>query len=111
MAGGQCFEYELLYDGHDEQRHLSGLLDVAALRCAYDGERSGQQVGWSGSGRPAVGGQSGGGRVVKQPEKTEKHSTGALSTEKSTPTHGTHPNGQRAAYVPELPAVAAVASA
>jgi hypothetical protein len=59
---GQCFEYELLYDGQDDpQRHLSGLIDVEAVRCAYDGERSGPPAGQSGSGRPAAGVRSGNG--------------------------------------------------
>ncbi len=105
---GQSFEYELLYDGRDDaQRHLSGLIDVEALRCAYDGERSGQHVGWSGSGRPAVGVRSGGSRVGNQPENIEKHSPGALPIETGAPIHGTRANGHRAPYVPEASAVAA----
>lgn len=62
---GQSFEYELLYDGcgESEERRVSGLIDVDALRCAYDVERSGQAEPRSGSGRPSVGGQSAGGRM------------------------------------------------
>jgi len=41
---GQSFEYELLYDGAgDDTRHLSGLIDVEALRCIYDAKWSGQK--------------------------------------------------------------------
>ncbi len=106
---GQSFEYELLYDGKNEaQRHLSGLIDVDAVRCAYDGERSGQSAGWSGSGRPAVGVRSGDGRVGEQPANTEKHSPGALPIDKGAPTHGTRANGHGAPYVPEASAVASL---
>lgn len=48
-GNGYCYELCWDGDGRDGRPHLSGLLDVAALRAdAYDGE-------WSGSGRPAVG--------------------------------------------------------
>jgi hypothetical protein len=64
--------YELVYDGggKDGRRHLAGLLDVEKLGaqasgCAYDTERSGVNGERSGSGRPPVGGRSGGGRVWK----------------------------------------------
>ena len=80
--------YELVYDGggKDGKRHLPGLLDVEKLRragsdgaprdaaaspgavaspCAHDAERSGQNDERSGSGRPPVGGRSGGGRGEK----------------------------------------------
>jgi hypothetical protein len=64
--------YELVYDGggKDGRRHLAGLLDVEKLgaqasACAYDAERSGQNEERAGSGRPPVGGRSGGGRVWK----------------------------------------------
>lgn len=53
---GQSFEYELLYDGRsDAQRHLSGLIDVEALRCMYDAQRSGVNAERSGIGRRVVG--------------------------------------------------------
>lgn len=64
--------YELLFDGDagSGRPHLSGLLDVEALRAAATlGDRSGQNAGRSGSdgdrsgvGQPSVGGQSGVGR-------------------------------------------------
>ena len=63
---GQSFVYELLYDGQAEhdQSHLSGLIDVTALRtaCEYDQKKSGQNGNVSGSSRPQVGPKSGGGR-------------------------------------------------
>ena len=57
---GQSFEYELLYDGKAdaEERRVSGLIDVEALRHRYDAGRSGVIEPWSGSGRAEVGGQS-----------------------------------------------------
>jgi DNA primase catalytic core len=57
-----AFEYELLYDGTADGRHLCGLIDVTALDTKYDGNRSGLNVIRSGSGRPMVGLQSGDGR-------------------------------------------------
>ena len=79
---GQSFEYELLFDGRadgspadgspadGDARHASGLIDVETLRAEssggaqpYDAERAGSCGAQSGPGRPAVGGQSGGGRT------------------------------------------------
>ena len=79
---GQSFEYELLFDGHaeGEERHASGLIDVDALRCAYDAERSGQSAERSGSGRPVVGGQSADGRDAQSASAAEKHSTSSASS-------------------------------
>ena len=59
---GQSFEYELLYDGttEAEERRVSGLIDVEALRHRYDAQRSGVSESRSGSGRAEVGGQTGG---------------------------------------------------
>jgi DNA primase catalytic core len=57
---GQSFEYELVFDGPADGMaqslsHVSGLIDVEALRHAYDAERSGV---WSAPGRGSVGGWS-----------------------------------------------------
>lgn len=62
---GQSFEYELLFDGRadGDERHASGLIDVAALSAEYDAQRSGQNAAQSGSGRASVGGPSAGGRT------------------------------------------------
>ena len=61
---GQSFEYELLYDGavHGDAAHVSGLIDVEALRHAYDGQRSGSHDTQSAPGRGAVGTRSVGGQ-------------------------------------------------
>jgi hypothetical protein len=68
LPGQSGYFYELVYDGEgtDGSRFLSGLLDPATLKkYRYDGERSGSDGQQSGSGRPPVGGQSGGGRGRK----------------------------------------------
>jgi hypothetical protein len=66
-GSGKRFEYELLYDGNgkDGRTFLMGLIDVEKLqeKDAYDTNRSGEKGNRSGSGRPLVGGVSGGGRV------------------------------------------------
>ncbi len=54
------FEYELVYDGGDDGRHLCGLIDVDSLD--YDSDRSGLKGDRSAPGRAPVGGWSGGGR-------------------------------------------------
>jgi DNA primase len=54
--------YETLFDGDVSaaKPHLSGLIDVEALRKhVYEENRSGQNAGQSGVGQPSVGGQSG----------------------------------------------------
>jgi DNA primase catalytic core len=76
--------YELMFDGDPtaSRPHLSGLIDVEALRkCSYEENRSEQNGDWSGVGRPSVGGQSGVGRPAenaKSPsEKCEPHGPSA----------------------------------
>lgn len=78
---GQSFEYELLYDGAGDARHMSGLINVETLCAAhaYDGERSGVNAKQSGSGRPLVGAQSAGGRGDETRENTGKTSAASES--------------------------------
>ncbi|WP_400189915.1 toprim domain-containing protein [Massilia orientalis] len=54
---GTAFDYELLYDGKGDGKHLCGLLDAAELsqKHGYDGERSGCEINRSESGRARVG--------------------------------------------------------
>ena len=65
------FDYELVYDVPEDSHTLRfpGLADIDALKCAYDVARSGQNTSRSEAGRPAVGGQSVGGRDEKLPDK------------------------------------------
>ncbi len=100
---GQSFEYELLYDGaaHAEAAHVSGLIDVEALRplCGaqhYDAERSGSGNSQSGDGRGLVGALSAAGQEPKI--------TAAL--EETRPLQPLHANGAEKARprVREVPA-------
>ena len=64
---GCAFEYELVYDGKADAKHLCGLIHVEKLclndkSYGYDSKRSGFTGEQSGSGRGAVGGWSGTGR-------------------------------------------------
>ena len=81
---GLSFEYELLYDGvadgsDGKSARVSGLIDVEALRCTYEVERSGVNEHRSGSGRPPVGGRSGGGRGAENASPPEESSSLAAS--------------------------------
>lgn len=67
---GCAFDYELVYDGHADAKHLCGLINVESLRLndqrpEYDSKRSGFNNEQSGSGRGAVGGWSGSGRTTQ----------------------------------------------
>jgi hypothetical protein len=87
---GQSFEYELLYDGAAQgtSAHASGLIDVEALRHAYDAERSGSAQVRSALGRGPVGTQSTARRVPEIAPLLEEH--------RSLPTVA--PNGAGNAY-------------
>jgi hypothetical protein len=105
---GHSFEYELVYDGaNDDARHVSGLIDVEALRCAYDAERSGVNANRSGVGRGLVGPSSGGGRGDELRVDAGKSSAKAESTAKDQKTHGTRSNGNGALYAHESSSLAA----
>jgi hypothetical protein len=53
---GQLFEYELLYDGDGGAKpHLSGLIDVAALKSIYDANKEHAKPNLEGSSSPQVG--------------------------------------------------------
>jgi DNA primase len=97
---GQSFEYELLFDGAAEQaaRHVSGLIDIEALR--YGAERSGSALQSSGSGRAPVGGRSGADRSGEVPLNPDPHSIlSDLAAENET-AHVTAMNGRIASYAP-----------
>jgi len=64
---GCAFEYELLYDGKADAKHLCGLIDVGQIneqhqKPVYDSKRSGVKQVQSASGRGVVGGWSGASR-------------------------------------------------
>jgi hypothetical protein len=65
---GQSFVYELLYDrrAHQHETYLHGLVDATTLdRSGSEPNRSGLEANRSGSGRPQVGGVSGGSRSAR----------------------------------------------
>jgi hypothetical protein len=100
---GQSFEYELLYDGAaSEAAHVSGLIDVEALR-AYDAERSGSSEPRSVPGRGVVGGQSAPGRLDDPAAISDKSRARGDAAANRAKTHGTG-NG---AQVPSYPPLAA----
>lgn len=102
---GQGYVYELLYDGDAATpMHLSGLIDVAALR-AYDDPRSGSEAERSAPGRGAVGGQSGAGRDTASPGNA--HTTGVSEALPAAPvqTRVNRANGKRGSY--QQPSLAA----
>lgn len=97
---GQSFEYELLYDGGQEDGpHVSGLIDVEALRCDYDAERSGAEALRSALGRGAVGGQSGPGRGGELAESADETAAPRAPVLDHAKTHGSG-NVAPASYVP-----------
>ncbi|MFS1522783.1 CHC2 zinc finger domain-containing protein [Microbulbifer sp. 2304DJ12-6] len=68
---GGRYDYELLFDGNDEEPHLMGLINVEKLtydrnRSGQEANRSGQTRNWSGCGQGLVRGQSG----SKKPENS-----------------------------------------
>ncbi len=80
--------YETLFDGDPAatRPHLSGLIDVEALRKQeYEKNRSGQNEGQSGVGQPSVGGQSGVGQGAEN---------GDSSSEKPAPDASVPKNAQ-----------------
>jgi DNA primase catalytic core len=76
-AARGAHEYELLYDGggEDGRAYVPGLIDVDALKHAYDLPRSGVNGERSGSGRGLVGPRSGGGREDKSAKTSNKLNT------------------------------------
>ena len=100
---GQSFEYELLYDGaaHSDAAHVSGLIDVEALRYGYDGQRSGSGDTQSAPGRGAVGDESGHGQG-------SQHST---SLEESRPLRPVRGNGAETSHPRPRESVASYAPA
>jgi hypothetical protein len=110
---GQSFEYELLYDGtaygigaaHGATPHVSGLIDVEALRqtCGaqhYDGERSGSDASRSALDRGVVGSQSGPGRDDELALIADKTAAKCDPASDLPQTHGTGNGAQVPSYVP-----------
>jgi len=85
---GCAFDYELVYDGKADEKHLCGLINVENMTLIdksheYDSKRSGVNSEQSGSGRGAVGGWSGAGRSEKTANSRGKTSDLAVLSEKA----------------------------
>ena len=98
------FEYELVYDvaGADDSLRFPGLADIDALRCAYDGARSGSKEAWSGSGRGAVAPRSGGGRGDELPAKPLYIRVADDMSDTGGKTHRLRPSAKIASYTQPL---------
>jgi hypothetical protein len=107
---GQCFEYELLYDGDGSiGPHLSGLLDVASLgEHAYDDDKEHSEAGKEDSSSPQGGIKSAPKCAGQSPE--EPHAMGvSRCLPEPVPKMPVHRgNGKRPSYAP-LPLAAGVA--
>jgi len=107
---GQSFEYELVYDGKAdaEERRVSGLIDVDALRHRYDAGRSGVSEVRSGPGRPEVGGQSVGSQASDSAPSAVNTSALRPSAVTEAETARLRPSRQNPSYVlADLPPLAA----
>jgi DNA primase len=89
-------EYEVLYDGggEDGRPFVPGLIDVQALKHAYDSQRSGVTPERSAPGRGAVGPWSGGGREAPLPETARQTGLSGQLTSEVVKTHIQGGNGQ-----------------
>lgn len=111
---GGRYAYELVYrgEGADGERFVLGLLDVETLRQhagtapkrAYDPNRSGSDPNRSGSGRPPVGGRSGGGPEAKSGAKPSKQGTSAAGASKPPETASTAKTSSARSYPEPLAA-------
>jgi DNA primase catalytic core len=87
---GPLVAYELRYggEGKDGGRFMIGL-EYEEDRSGSNGDRSGANEAWSGSGRPLVGPRSGGGRGEPMRERSEKRASngakGSVTTEIAMP--------------------------
>jgi DNA primase len=99
---GQSFEYELLYDGaaHGDAAHVSGLIDVEALRHAYDGQRSGSPDTQSAPGRGAVGTRSVGGQDPQSASLLEENRSSRVPSTNGAGNAYPRPRETVASYAP-----------
>jgi DNA primase len=97
-SGG--FEHELLYDlGADEHTlRFPGLADIDALRCAYDGARSGANDARSAPGRGPVGPRPVGGRDSASAAEPASMRLAADDADDEAQTHCSAPTRKRTPY-------------
>lgn len=102
---GQCFEYELLYDGAGATApHLSGLLDIAALH--YDGGKEHVNPKLEGSSSPQGGVKSAPCCVTQSSANPHATSVSTDSTDADIKTHVARGNGKNLSYPQAISLVA-----
>ena len=117
VGRGGRYAYELVYrgEGREGERFVLGLLDVETLRShagsTYDANwsgseanRSGSKPNRSGSGRPPVGGRSGGGPDRKSSESSSEQKTSVPRTREAQETTSTRKTSAAPSYPESLAA-------
>lgn len=109
---GQCFEYELLYDGDGSiVPHLSGLLDVASLdNRIYDGDKEHTKPALEGSSRPQVDAKLPPKCEPPSPQNPHAASVSEDVDDSDAKTHVLRGNGKPPSYAHGLPLAAEAAS-
>jgi len=106
---GQCIEYELLYDGADDDRpHLMGLIDVEALR--YDAEKAGVTRQKSAPGQSQVSPKSGPGQGSQNRRKPSKNTASGDPNGEDTKNALLRPKRGNGTYRSHSPALSAKAA-
>jgi len=112
-AGGhsQRLGYELVYQRQaGDGPFLPGLIGADELGAhGYDENRSGQKADRSGSGRPLVGGQSGGGRGVES--ATKQQQTSPIRDREQREPQNAHPGNGKSTRIVAMPERAVAARA
>ena len=105
---GQCFEYELLYDGDGATApHLSGLLDIAALH--YDGDKEHVKAELEGSSSPQGGVKSAPSSATQSAGNPHAESVSADSDDSGNKTRCYKGNGKNPSYPQIIPLAAKAA--
>lgn len=109
---GQCFEYELLYDGDGNTGpHLSGLLDVSRLDArAYDDDKEHSKSELEESSSPQVAPKSGPSSIAASPANQDPVRLADDDANTHRKTHVHKGNGARGSYVRPALAAAGVGS-
>jgi DNA primase len=106
---GQCFEYELLYDGDGSTGpHLSGLLDVANL--TYDGDKEHAKPNLEGSRSPQGGLKLAPSSAIHSPEKPHGPDLSAKLPGRATEMPVYRGNGKHPSYSQTIALAAAEAA-
>jgi len=103
---GQSFVYELLYDGagRDGKPFLMGLVDVQALKCAYDGKKEHRHPHWEHPGSPQGASMEHGGSEPKTSPNAVNKGTSRDTPKKNGKTASWDESATIASYPPPLAA-------